>query len=299
MRYERRAFTLIELLVVIAIIAVLIGLLLPAVQKVREAAARTQCQNNLKQIGLALHNYENANGYFPMQIKTPKQHGWMTLLLSCLEQDNLFKHYRWDVNWWDAPNRPVVLTRVKVFECPSAEAGRVATGPAPDGATYEGATTDYVGNSGPSSQFVTLGYLPPGTDLAGPFRLGPPCRITDIRDGTSNTIMVPEDAGRPALWQAGRKHPTQTLASNLNQNGAWATGNAPFMTAYTGDGLVAPGPNGVNACNNNAMYSFHTGGANALFADGSVQFVRSSVNLYVYLALMTRNGGEVINANDY
>ena len=120
MRRERRGFTLIELLVVIAIIAILIGLLLPAVQKVREAASRATCQNNLKQIGLALHNYESAFAKFPPAQSVNDGPTWVVFLLPQLEQENLYRQLRRDLPYFDPLNQPHVQARLKVLLCPSA-----------------------------------------------------------------------------------------------------------------------------------------------------------------------------------
>src|SRR5260370_37762454 len=145
---RRRGFTVLELLVVIAIIAVLIGLLVPAVQKVREAANRTACANNLKNLGLALHNYHDTFKKFPPGAVGPfggfpqfaglKHHGLGTYLLPYLEQQALAGQYRWDVSWFDPPNQPVVTTPLKIWQCPSAETdpfqdGTLPTLPPPTG----------------------------------------------------------------------------------------------------------------------------------------------------------------------
>src|SRR5579864_6327454 len=132
MNDPRKAFTLIELLVVIAIIAVLIGLLLPAAQKVREAANRMSCTNNLKNLGVASHNYHDTYGRFPPGALGPRagfpqfnglsEHGLATFLLPYVEQQSLFQPYRWDVSWFDPPNQDVVRTQLRVWQCPSAEA---------------------------------------------------------------------------------------------------------------------------------------------------------------------------------
>ena len=137
----RRAFTLIELLVVIAIIAVLIGLLLPAVQKVREAANRIKCGNNLHEIGLACHNYHDVNGSFPPGYQMgpvpqaggkPTAMGCWVYLLPSLEQDNVSRRFNWDFAWLDPENLAVVTQQLKVLQCPSAKADRFGAGITPD-----------------------------------------------------------------------------------------------------------------------------------------------------------------------
>jgi prepilin-type N-terminal cleavage/methylation domain-containing protein len=282
---RRSAFTLIELLVVIAIIAVLIGLLLPAVQKVREAAARSKCQNNLKQLGLGLHNFHDANGAFPAArtTKSPKQ-SWTPYVFPYIEQTALYQQYDLTQDWNIASNRDqktgILLTQISVFMCPSS----------PDrGATIFG-PLDY-----PATQDVTAGkYITLlVTDKNGVGVLGKDTRrkLADITDGTSNTLLLAEDAGRDPVWQMGQMVPNSTSA------GSWGNvGNQVVLIGFDPTTRTQPGPCGINCNNDNEIYSFHSGGANVVCADGSVHFLAATTPIQVISDLITRSGGEVPTA---
>ena len=297
----RRAFTLIELLVVIAIIAVLIGLLLPAVQKVREAAARIQCLNNLKQLGLAFHNYHDANGRFPPgQLDSPKKHIWSPFLLPYIEQDNLLRGYHFEVHFYFPINQPIITVPVKIMQCPSAPPRQSVTySDRPVGFTWSCAVSDYAAVGNVDSALVDAGLIPgplppkPNGILITAIGL----RFSDILDGTSSTMMVSELAGRPVHYVTG---PKQSPDGAHVFGAGWADwDNGTQLHGATPDGASSPGPCAINCNNNKGIFSFHTGGANALFADGSVHFLKAAINIRVAAALVTRAGGEVISGDDY
>jgi prepilin-type N-terminal cleavage/methylation domain-containing protein/prepilin-type processing-associated H-X9-DG protein len=321
---KRRGYTLIELLVVIAIIGVLLGLLLPAVQKVRAAASRLKCENNLKQLGLALHLYQNVHGKFPPgQVNRPLPeagvtqavaHGWAPFILDHIEQPALAKAYRWDLSNVDPSNQPVVTVQLKVFQCPSAEPDRYFSGG--PFARYGGkaACGDYGPTWGVDTALVSLKLIEGPADSPY-FITGWPNSIPDlwvyrgvlvpnemtqmlqITDGTSNTIMLVEDAGRPQLWRGGRAIPGLDQAV---QGGPWEAYFSGFVVRGSDDkGLNSPGPCAINCTNNREVYSFHPGGANAVFADGSVHFLRESMSIQILAALVTRAGGEIVSDGDF
>jgi prepilin-type N-terminal cleavage/methylation domain-containing protein/prepilin-type processing-associated H-X9-DG protein len=314
-----RGFTLIELLVVIAIIAILIGLLLPAVQKVREAAARIQCANNLKNLGLAAHNYHNAENGFPPGAVGPlnpsfpqylqlKHHGLGTYLLPYLEQEALADRYRWDVSWFDLPNQPAVNTPLKMWQCPSAPANRVQDGSLqtvtpPPAEPFQGtaACGDYAGMGVVDAGLVRAGVIdPPGGPrderghYEGVFPVNAARRLTDIQDGTSHTILIAECAGRPQLWQGRRE-----VASKWLTGGPWASRNLLWCRGASQDGTRFFERCAVNCTNDREVYSFHANGANVVFADGSVRFLRADIGIHVFARLVTRAGGEVVSAGDF
>ncbi len=294
-RRDVRAFTLVELLVVIAIIAVLVGLLLPAVQKVRGAADRAACANNLKQLGLAAHNRHDAWGAFPpAATTTPARHGWAVHLLPFLEQQPLASLYDWGRNWYDPANQPVVSERLAVFQCPSAPGNRTQQGKV-GAATWTAEAGDYLPLRGVSSALVFEGLIPPTPNLHGVLQIDRPSRLLEVTDGASQTLLLVEDAGRPQLWEMGRLIPEAGSGS-----AGWADScNQSGLDGYDpADGTLV-GPCAVNCTNQGELYSFHTGGAHALFADGSVQFLHEGLSIEVLSALVTRAGGEVLPGEAY
>lgn len=322
---RRSAFTLIELLVVIAIIAVLIGLLLPAVQKVREAAARMSCSNNLKQISLAAHNYENATGQFPASKRNARpQRSWAPDLLPYLEQANAISgsHFNLDENWWrtigevapniglSIPNGTTVRIYLRVFNCPSTpNQPRLQNKyEIPPEQNKVGSTTDYLAVEGVSSTIAADLGFPPVGDLRGILRIVTegPTKLSAISDGTSNTVMFAEDAGREDVYRLGKLvAAAQTNKALPNcaraRGGAWATNDNPYEIGQridwcTNGSIPASIPMKINASNEWGFlyYSFHSAGVNVAFADGSVRFLRDNTALITLVAQATRAGGEVI-----
>jgi prepilin-type N-terminal cleavage/methylation domain-containing protein len=308
----RRGFTLIELLVVIAIIAILIGLLLPAVQKVREAAARSACQNNLKQIGLALQNYQSTTGYFPPgavdpggAAKAPNAtgrklgitangvyHSWTPFILGHIEQGALAGRY--DINTSFEKQGAVIGTPLKVFVCPSAPGGgnRLTTKTI-RGVSVSMAASDYAPDNGYAAALESAGLVDVAVDQRGVLQVNQVWSIPEVSDGTSNTSVLAEDAGRPDRWRAGR-----LVAANGQTDGSWGDRDNEYIThGFTADGTTSPGPCHTNCTNVDEVYSFHQGGANHVFADGSVHFIPTSMDIRVFVKLLTKSGQDIAPSN--
>jgi len=305
----RRGFTLIELLVVIAIIAVLVGLLVPAVQKVREAANRMSCQNNLKQLGLAFHNYQATLGAFPPMYTgsthpTPN-HYCLTFILPYIEQEGLAKQINMIVSGYDVTNFRAFTNPVKTFMCPSAPltptmpynvpSSKYRTLPAGVG-TIQMGRTDYACASGTSGTWVTQSI---GTQAIarGPgileYNVATP--IGSVLDGTSNTMLLVENAGRPYRYGTG----FVKRGADRDGNGAaggWGDPDSWFgINGANGMlGTQGSGPLAVNGSSDNEIYGFHTGGANVVMGDGSVRLLKENITLAMVSALLSRQGGEVL-----
>ena len=310
-RRLRGAFTLIELLVVIAIIAILIGLLLPAVQKVRESAARSQCSNNLHQLVVAMHAYENTNHSFPpsytlnvtLNPLNIQSYAWGVLILPYVEQENLYRGYRFDQPLNSPANQPVVSTPLKVMQCPSTpNADRVYSFTLPANAifagspamTWQAAAGDYIPPSG-VRQGLTF---PASEDRHGMLNVNFNCRATDVKDGLSNTILLGELAGRPDVYRAGGLSMLNPAAGESTAGAGWGDplNGESWFNGSLYDGTGAQGPCPINCTNltTRGLYAFHTGGTNVAMGDGSVRFLSASIDPATFAYLVTRAGGEVV-----
>ena len=370
----RPAFTLIELLVVIAIIAVLIGLLLPAVQSAREAARRAQCTNNLKQIGLALFNYESGNTCFPPSGESTNyavvnlasniyattqfvDGAWDCLarILPYMEGNTSFNALNFSVDYNEATgmNFTGCSTVVAIYLCPSSATRQPSggndgidpndpiTGPPPVGFGRGYGYDDYgptcytdidpyglMNNEPDGVTYPATPYRNKASRADGLLKQGK-TRISDITDGTSNTIAIGEDAGRDPRYLsqytegyydgvASDIRPTLGLGpaggfTPARRHWRWAEPNTSFGVSGQPNNKYQPSHEQLPwqplpgplltafyyAGANDQLYSFHPGGVNCLFGDGSVHFIRETINIVALRSLVTLKGGEVISADSY
>ena len=301
---KRSAFTLIELLVVIAIIAILIGLLVPAVQQVRESAARLTCKNSLKQIGLALHNYHDRNKHFPPGYQTQVAAdnsdlgpgwGWAAYLLDDLEQGNLQRRIRFDLQISDPTNAQVRTTTVPILLCPSeAQTNPFAVVGASGNPICNVARCSYVAMNG------VLGVSSDAYDNNGAFLRNRTLRFADITDGLSNTLFIGERCTNMSstTWTGAVTNgvvPAQRYPNPSDQMANAEAASALVLAHGSRDHL----PNNPLVFDADATSSFHTNGVNFLFGDGSVHAISDSIGGLVYEALLTRGGGEAVGGDDY
>jgi prepilin-type processing-associated H-X9-DG protein len=294
---------LIELLVVIAIIGVLVGLLLPAVQAAREAARRAQCVNNLKQIGLALHTYEQTfqtlpSGYVSTFDSTGTDlgpgWGWAAMALSQLEQASLFASVNFSVGVEGPPNSTARLVIVNGFLCPSDRVESSWKAVSRDPAT--GVALQIICTVAPSNYVGMSGYSEPGPEGEGLFFRNSSIAFRDITDGLSQTIAVGERSHLlgVATWSG------SVTGAYLYDDDGDLIGSADVETGpgmvlgHSGEGI---GP-GSNKSEPNQFYSLHSGrGVNFLFADGHVEYLKATMNYKTYVALSTRSGNETVSGD--
>jgi prepilin-type N-terminal cleavage/methylation domain-containing protein len=300
----RKAFTLVELLVVIAIIGILIALLLPAINAARESGRRASCQNNMKQLGLALlTNASDHAEVLPSAGQNSPASSWTARILAHLEYQGLDKRYQYNVDWNNVANAQVVQTLIPVFICPSAPAAdkRYQTI-----GSVTGAPGDYAAATGVKQKFYQLAGLTAPAILDGGLSSSGPTPISKITDGTAHTLLLVEDAGTPQFWtKAGLQSISDTPTNSSNQavvNGV--VQNSPWADPLSHcpiDGFTADGLNGgtyvINVTNNHELWGFHPGGIDTVMCDGSVHYVSETTDNTIVVALATRAGNEQIGYN--
>ena len=332
MKNRRSAFTLIELLVVIAIIAVLIALLLPAVQSAREAARRAQCVNNLKQIVLAMHNYHDVNNALPLgrtlQAGTYRPFSQQARILGFMEQTNVFNSLNFNLSSYDPSNATGAASVINSFLCPSDTVGPIPTGLILP--NYSVGAVNYRANEGTSvamwfggddTSNVNNGIVIPPNGLFYSDQL---IKLASVSDGTSNTAAFSEhligdfsnsiatdlsDTFEPGTHPITSDDAYQmclaTVVNNLSMQG-YSNVGAPWTYGYhSTTSYWHSGPPNSRSCMfppsriSTTANSRHPGGVNVGLADGSIRFVKSTINIQTWRALGTRNGGEVISADGY
>ena len=312
---KRSGFTLIELLVVIAIIGVLIALLLPAVQAAREAARRSQCTNNLKQIALAMHNYLDSRGALPAAQYLSSSFSSLTMALPQMEQSTVYAALNCDLTYDNPANSTVMFTTVSSFLCPSDFQNRMPS---------RGAATNYMANKGTQVMWLTP-QMGPNASLPPPdgvFYAESSTKLAEINDGTSNTAFFSERCladgsnslispledvffhpGAPTTPDEARQMCMALDITNLaNQfplfmGSPWLHGQHTYQHSSTPNGRSCGYFMTLRATM--PPSSRHPGGVNVAFGDGSVRFLKQSVNLATWRAIGTRNTGEVVSHADF
>jgi prepilin-type N-terminal cleavage/methylation domain-containing protein/prepilin-type processing-associated H-X9-DG protein len=290
-------FTLIELLVVIAIIGMLVALLLPALNRARESGNRSQCSNNLRQLGIGVKAHVTQHGYFPpaTSFHTPK-HNVMNYILPHLEQGSVYDKLDLSQDWNSPANLPHTQVTLPVLVCPSAPSGRAYISDYAactkidkvkdngiDRLIREGLIADRGGRDNPKGEGALQHRLRKETKNGQTVYTAYRYTVAHIRDGQSNTMLLFEDAGRPDLYEGDSMVKTGGVP-----HGEWASHQAYFVISESCRTTQL-----MNCTNHNEVYSFHPGGAVFVFADGSVHFLSETMDPEMFVSYFTRDAGEV------
>jgi prepilin-type N-terminal cleavage/methylation domain-containing protein/prepilin-type processing-associated H-X9-DG protein len=271
-----RGFTLLELLTVLAIIGVLVSLLLPAIQSIREASRRVDCCNNLRQIGLAILAYEEGHQFFPPSHTRDPDHGVLALLLPYLEERAAYQRYDFDSHWDSHENRAARELDVPVFICPSAPGERHYI-------SDYGACLSI--NSRVYRPLIDSGAITPRQSWVSIIQdYSRPTAAAEVHDGLSNSFLFFEDGGRPFRYVGRQREPGEQTG------GLWADHRGYFCVH-----VLCNNTQMTNCSNLNEIYSFHPGGCNYAYGDGGVRFHRQSIDPEVFVSLFTMAAGDLVS----
>ena len=320
---SRTAFTLVELLVVIAIIGILIAMLLPAVQAVREAARRAQCMNNIRQLGIAVLNYENAQGTIPPGITTNGRNGsqrvnfhtWAAYILPYVEQTNVGDLLDISKPWSDFTNQQAVQSVVPCLICPSSPTEEFVIEIPREygvGTGKKASITDYSVTQRVSQCVYDDRHASSVPNIFGAVgKKDERIKISEITDGLSNTLIIAEDAGRPKHYVKGGKLGPNRTTRGFARFGQRSEGNTPVFNGFVpgaawadtlnripvhgfnAEGNFSPGQFPVNVTNNNEAYGFHPGIVVGTLCDGSTHVVSDDITMQQYSEFVTRAGQEI------
>ncbi len=280
-RFRRRAFTLVEMLVVIAIIGGLLGILLPAVQQARAAARRTQCMNNMRQVGLAILGYEGVRKKLPPSHTKDPNHNILTFILPFMEQEAVYERFDLTVNWNKAPNTVARKAHITTFICPESKTPqREFVADYAANVKIQPAVYNPLIKAGKAtSRKLWYNMLRPDQR---------PVAVAEVRDGMSNSMLFFEDTGRPYAYEGRQPTGSQSITGSM-----WADVEAFYYTHSS------CGDNQLMNCNNmNETYSFHTGGCYFLYGDCTVLFHAEVMNPEAFFARFTYNQGDRIPDDD-
>ncbi len=324
----RSAFSVMELLVVVSVIGMLVGLLLPAIQAARESGRKTQCANNLRQLGLAIQSFHTKSGYLPSSVRpaaitTLPRISWETYVLPHLEQSTIYKRLDLGENWSSTtlgtgqvvPNATLVATRMAVFACPSStDPSRLDGDPQQTPWVPLAATTDYSTITRVEQRTADAGLV----DCAGDGIMPPNVQSSfdNVKDGLSNTILLAESAGRPQVYR--KRLPFDAPPGHRVNGGGWCRPGSDYgLDGASADGTQFPGSCAINCTNGEDIggqtfpypapygyegtgetFAFHPQGANILFADGSVHFAYEKIDIRLFARMVTRDKGDITSLSD-